>query len=199
MTVGAELRLISLPAFLWERHTHAPCITHAHTHTHTHKVTCFPLMTSHPHEAFTSPARPHVTFILLIHSLVCVNIHRANGVCMKMHLALDKRKRSADYHYSGTHEDKMHLMLCECESVQIFTRVGTKTDGRIKIWDNVCVCVCLEIYIYIYITIYLNMSFLSPVSSKGICFIPFTSISSYGVPKEDLLMFTGIQSRLKQV
>lgn len=94
MTVSAELRLISLPAFLWEMHTHAPT-------SHIHKLR---LMTSRYSQSIYNTCLAHVTFILLIHSLVCVNIHKANGVCMKMHLALYKRRCSADYDYSGTQQ-----------------------------------------------------------------------------------------------
>lgn len=132
MTVAAELRLISHPALLWEMHTHACCITHTNTHTHT--VTHLLLMTSRYPWSIYNTCPACVTFILLIHSLVCVNVHGANG--LRMDLALDKRRRSADYHCSRTHKDKAHVTLCDREPVQIFTGVVTKTDGNIKIWDK---------------------------------------------------------------
>lgn len=84
MTVSIELRLISLPAFLWENAHSCPYITHTH-------LTVF-LMTTRYSPSIYNTCLAHVTFILLIHSLVHVNIHRANGVLVKMHLALSTRE-----------------------------------------------------------------------------------------------------------
>lgn len=38
---------------------------------------------------------------------------------------------------ASSHKDKTHIMLCEYESVQIFTGVVTEMDGNMRIWDAV--------------------------------------------------------------
>lgn len=69
---------------------------HAHTHT-------LFLMTSRYSLSIYNTCLAQVAFILLIHSLMHVNTHWANGVCMKMHLALYERRCCTAYDFSGTH------------------------------------------------------------------------------------------------
>lgn len=86
---------------------------------------------------------------------------------------------------ASSHKDKTHIMLCECESVQIFTGVVTKTDGNIRIWDAVNINTS-------------KCRLFSPVPSdflQVICFVllPLHIISNCE-PIDDLLVYMGILS-----